>query len=225
MLLDACVLTIVRDGDDYLEACMRAVIPYVKRVRITVDSRSTDRSWSIANRLREEFSNVEPSIFAVTNPIRDLVEMRNSQMYFPEKWGFIVDSDELHPFIKDVELGDRDAYALNCYAVWNRDHIHKSSSRARIGRIFRNTQGLRWIGRFGKEALYNGNKKVFTKDTEILPQRYIHFPHLKKDQWRNELNQARVADGKYLSKTPERIISIIDTIHENMSSVPRFRDR
>src|SRR3990167_7224430 len=173
--------------------------------------------------LKEEFSNVETAVFVVKNPITDLVAMRNSQMNFPEKCGFVVDSDEYHPFVKEVHLGDENAYAFNCYAVWSRNHIHKSSSKARIGRIFRNTQGLRWTGKFGKEALYNGDKKVFTKDTVALSQKYIHFTHLKKDRWRNELNQLRVADGKYLSKTPKCIINIIDAIHENMPNVPQFR--
>lgn len=221
-MLDACVLTIARNSDDYLELCIRAVAPYVKRVRITVDSRSTDRTWSVAKRLREEFLNVEVNWFPVKQPSTDLVAMRNSQLGFPEKWGVIVDSDELHPFIDELRPLDADSYALQCWAVWNATLAHKQSSQSKIGRIFKNYPDLEWRGPFNKETLFNGKKRVF-EDAILLPYRYIHFTHIKKDSWRAEMNKTRVADSRSLTPMPEDIIRIIQRTCEKVPNV-RFRE-
>ena len=223
-MLDACVQTIARNAEDYLYPCLSKVAPYVKRVRLTVDSRSTDNTTRVAERLAREFPNVELGTYHVERPISDLVEMRNSQLGFPEKWGFIVDSDEYHQDVDKYEFGGEDAYAFRCYALWGRDTIHKSSSKAVIGRVFRNGPDVVWRGRWGKESLYRGSEKVFLKVSPVLPFKYIHFTHIKHDPWREELGQERVADGKFLSKTPPEIIRIVDEIHEKaLPFLPIYR--
>lgn len=157
-------------------------------------------------------------MFEVKEPLTDLVDMRNSQMGFPEEWGFIVDSDEFHYEVP--VLGNADAYAFHCWAPWEGNMGHKASQRAIIGRIFRNSPDIEWRGNFGKEKLYNGDKRVFD-DAVVLPNRYIHFTHLKKDNWRQELKQLRVADGRDLSKLPDNVIKIIDYVYEEMSTMWR----
>ncbi len=221
-MLDACVQTLVRNADDYLYLCIAAVAPYVKRVRIAFDTRSTDKTIFVIRNLMRDFKNVE--MFFVTdieNPLVDLVEARNRLLNFQEEWGMIVDSDEFHYDFPSLLLGDADAYLCTCYAIWNATKIHRSSSRARIGRFFRNKPDLKWKGAFGKEQLFCGDNLVF-KDVPVLPYKYIHFTHIKKDTWRSELNQKRVADGKNLSDTPQEIISIINNIHENLPFVPKY---
>ena len=215
-MIDACVMTMVRDGDDYLYPCIAAVAPHVKRVKIAVDGRSKDNTRMIAIQLAADFPNVSVWQAPVRDPLIDLVAIRNSMLSFTEKWGWIVDSDELHYIIPN--LGEADAYSFMCFAPWNTTHGHKASQRAIIGRIFRNKPGLEWRGKFGKEKLYCGDKRVFDESV-LLPYRYIHFTHLKKDKWREEMNQRRVADGRSLSPLPEDVIKVIEHVHENMPNV------
>lgn len=205
-------MTIARNAEDYLSLCIRAVAPFVKTVKITVDSRSTDNTWKIATALMKEFRNVQATVFKVENPLKDLVAMRNSQFPFDEEWGFIVDSDEYHFDMEHYHLGGQSAYAFQCYAIWNETRAHKSSSRARIGRIFRNYGKLQWKGKFGKEVLYRDNLPVF-RNPLLLPHKYIHFTHVKKDKWRKEMKQERIADDKHLFTMPNHIISLVKEVY------------
>lgn len=212
-MLNACVLTIVRDGDDYLEPVIDAVAPYVKSVRITIDSRSQDNTRQVVEALAKKHPNIKHKEFRITSPLADLVNMRNDQMGFEEEWGFIVDSDEFHYDASKYELGKAYAYSFHCDAPWDEYRAHGASGKAVIGRIFRNGYNLRWLGRFGKEVLYD-YKPVFTKNTTRMPYRYLHFTHLKKDKWREEVGQKRVADGRKLYDMPARLTKIIQEIHE-----------
>lgn len=213
-MLNACVLTIVRDGDEYLGPVIDAVAPFVKSVRITVDSRTKDKTREIVEALANKHSNIKHKNYLVTNPLADLVDMRNDQMNFEEDWGFIVDADELHYDIDKYTLGKELSYAFQCHAPWNETEAHGASGKARIGRIFRNMYGYKWKGRFGHEVLYRTNKPAFNKDTKLLPYRYLHLTHLKKDVWRKEMGQERVADGRKLYKLPDNLIKIIKQLHE-----------
>lgn len=212
---------IVRNGDDYMTPCIEAVAPHVKKIKICMDSRSNDDTYLQITRLVQKFPNVEGDIYKVLEPRKDLVGMRNTLLSFDEEWGLIMDSDEYHYDIQNLTVGEKDAYLLSCYAVWNETHIHKSSSRAKIGRLFRNKPNLLWKGSFGKEKLYCGDKLVF-EDAPVLPYKYIHFTHIKKDTWRQEMRQRRIADGKNLSKTPKEIINIIHNLHEILPFVPQY---
>lgn len=209
---NVCAMMIVRNGEDYIGQCLRVIAPHVKRIKVAIDSRSKDRTGMIVLSLTEEFPHIEVSTFVIGNPGVDLVAMRNHQLSFNEEWGFIVDSDEYHQDIDKYQLGDEDAYALQCWSVWDGTHAHRSSSKPVIGRFFRNRTNLEWRGKWGKEALYCGDRGVF-EDSTLLPYRYIHFTHLKNDNWREEMGQNRVADGKYLIRMPDEIIQTIKEIH------------
>jgi len=213
-MVDACVLTVVRDGDDYLEAVIDAVAPHVSSVRITVDSRSADNTREVVARLCKRHKNITSKEFEIRNPLADLVNMRNDQMGFSEPWGFIVDSDELHYDMPRYELGTRSVYALRCDAPWNEKQAHGASGKAIIGRFFRNSGNPEWRGRWGREVLYRNNQPAFSKSTPLLAYKYLHFTHLKKDNWRKELNQKRVADDRKLYDLPIELTNIIKKIHE-----------
>lgn len=224
-MFDACVMTLVRNGADYLEPCVLQVVDKVSSVKITIDSRSDDGTRNIAHRLAARYPQISVREHVVVEPLIDLVEARNSQLDFVETWGFIMDSDEFHWDILNYELSDvADAYALQCHAPWPaRGKGHKASAKAVIGRIFRNTGVLRWNGTFGKEKLYRGEREVFA-DAVLLPHRYIHFTHLKHDDWRTELHQRRIADGRALYQLPDNIIRIIHNIHgEREKGLPAVR--
>ena len=216
-------MTLVRNGEDYLEPCISVVAPHVKAVQIILDSRSDDSTLDVVKRLAEKFSNVEWTVFPVTDPLKHLVEIRNQFLPFEEEWGFIVDSDEYHQDIAQYSFGDEcKACAFQNWSVWNERQAHRSSSRAVVGRVFRNSPGLVWRGAWGKEVLYDYGEPIF-REAEILPHRYIHFTHLKKDNWREEMKQKRVADGKFLSPMPSEIINKVKEIHETYVPDMRFR--
>lgn len=219
-MLDICTMTIVRDGEDYIGQCLAVVAPHVKRMKVAIDGRSKDRTGMIVLELASVFPHIEVSTFSVQKPSEDLVAMRNSQLGFPEKWGFILDSDEYHQDIASYELGEEDAYGFQCWAVWNETHAHHQSSNTNIGRIFKNHPDVVWRGRWGKETLFLGDKKVFGVPP-MLPYRYTHFTHVKKDHWRKEMNQNRIADSRHLIKMPENVIHLIQKIHEGLPFVPR----
>ena len=215
-MLNACVNTIVRNGDEFLELCITTILPYIKCVIITVDSRSNDRTLEIVKNLSIN-PKVKFSIVDIVNPKIDLVDARNKQLEaIQEEFGWIVDADEFHPFVKKIVLGNKDAYGFLAWSPWNKTHAHKATSKYPIGRIFRMKPTLKWRGKWGKERLYDEDKKVFD-NMELLPMRYIHLTHLKKEVWRKEMGQERVADGKHLSKLPENIIKILNENLPNLS--------
>ncbi len=210
-MLDICINTIVRNSEDTIRFCLNSVLPQVKRAIVTIDDRCNDRTPDIIQEMAREYRNIEIDYFEVKNPKVDLIKMRNAQLkrtYEPYVW--IVDSDEYYPKL-EIELKNK-VYAFQCWSIWNRIHAHKSSSRAIIPRIFKNNN-LKWTGKFGKERLSE-------KEPTLLPIKYVHFTHLKKDNWREEMNQRRVADGKFLVPLPEDIKIIVKDFYENMQNVP-----
>lgn len=212
-MLDITVNTLVRDGDEFLELCIETVLPYVKRVIITVDMRSTDKTEEIAERLAKKDKKIIVSYIDGNDPFTSLVQARNSQLkYIDTEFGFIIDADEWHPFIKEMTLGNKDAYGFYAFSPWTFELAHKATSRNPIGRIFRMKPGLQWRGKFGNEQLFDGEKLVFVKEEmmrDMIPQRYVHFTHVKKEVWRKEMGQERVADGRGLIKMPDNIIKKI----------------
>lgn len=238
-MLDACVQTIVRNGEDYLEPCILQVVDHVSTVKITIDSRSTDNTRDIAARLEKQFPDkIQVRGFQVEDPLVSLVAMRNSQLDFNETWGFIIDSDEFHYDVSNYHFGSETstatAYAFQTFTPWTfRGKGRKASDRAVVGRVFKNKGVLQWRGTFGKEKLYRGDEQVFKedkskkefaeryRDLKVLPHRYIHFTNLKQDDWRTELKQQREADDPSLYQLPDNIIRIIHNIHgERETSLP-----
>lgn len=228
-MLNICSTTIVRDGDDVIELCLSSVLPYVTRAIVTVDDRSKDDTLKILHRMQARFSNLEVDTFHVTDPLTDLVEIRNRQLArVKEQLCWIVDSDEYYfgDVVEDIQdevnktFNWYDVYALRCWAPWDRMNGHKSSSKAVIPRIFKMKPSIKWKGRFGNEMLYNGSSNIFLPSNPhllVLPYRYIHFTHLKKDPWRKELHRERVADDKFLYPLGMDITHVIDKFYENQN--------
>ena len=205
-MLDACVNIIVRNGDDFIAPVLRAVRPYAKRVRVGLDSRSTDKTKEILKVLGVEVVELE-----IKNPKTDLVALRNKLLDgVEERYVWVVDSDEYYPkkVVEElwVYLGYADVYTLNCYAPWSTTTGHKSSSKPEIPRFFIN-DGRRWTGRFGKERLHKQGDYIVN-----IPLRYIHLTHFKKDDWRKELGQDRVADGKFTYPLPDWVTKELESL-------------
>ena len=144
-MFDICVNMIVRDGDDTIEFCLESVLPYVKRAIVTIDSRTKDRTREVLARMKARWNNLEVREFAVENPATDLVEMRNSQLIgVREPYIWIIDADEYYPkcAIEKIRFSDKfEIYAFQCWAIWNREKAHWSSSKPQIARIFKMTDG------------------------------------------------------------------------------------
>ena len=194
---------IVRNGAEFIKPVIEAVMPYVKRIKVGIDGRCTDGTMQILSDM-----GVEWTWFAINSPKKDLVDLRNLLLEkVQEKYILVLDSDELHPdcsFFSEVK--DADVYTLQCHAPWTKTMGHKASARAKIPRIFKN-DGRRWTGHFGREQLHKPRDVVVD-----IPYRYIHLTHLKKDNWREEMNQRRVADGKSLYKLPDSVIKELNKI-------------
>lgn len=213
-MLDVCVNMIARDAEDTIRASLESILPYVKRVILTIDGRSKDKTEEIAWKLFDEYKNLEVSKFPIVSPQMDLVKMRNLQIdRVDEPWVWIIDADEVYPeeVIEQIKLeNDCDVYAFRCWAVWDKDNVHRSTSERKIPRIFRMNPNRRWEGVFGKEQLQTKNDRI-----KVLDLRYVHLTHVKKNQWRSELKQERTVDGKKLRAIPLEIKHIVDKFYEN----------
>src|SRR3990167_1253732 len=166
MKINAYTNTIVRNGEDVVRFCLSSILPYVEKAIVTIDSRSNDNTRGILKEMKKEFPNLEVDEYEVRDPVKDLVIMRNLQLLKSKgKWVWIVDSDEYYPKdtmdslvnILNFEENDYDVYALKCWAIWDKEKGHKSSSKAVIPRIFRKDYSLFWKGNFGREKLYKGS--------------------------------------------------------------------
>lgn len=212
-MLNICVHCLTRDGQ-FLDLTIRAVAPNVKTVIIAIDSRSSDKTFSIVEQLRLEFSNIIVYHTIINDPIDDLVSVRNKMIQMTvEPYIWIVDDDEYYPDweIKTIKLAKHISYGFRRYSPWTETMCDESTSRSPAMRIFKNLNGVKWEGIWGKEKLMYGEVN-FCYEYQILPQRYIHFTHWKKDVWRKEMNHIRKVDGKHLLPMPENIINLIKTI-------------
>ena len=210
-MFDITTNTLVRNGEDTIEMCLESVLPYVKKGIVTLDSRSKDNTFYILQSLKQKYSNLDVYIHIVKDPIADIIVMRNEQLKkVNTPWMWIVDSDEVYtndviPIIEQME--DKDVYAFQCWSVWNHTHAHKSTSTRIIPRIFKMKENMEWQGKFGKEF-------ITREEPILLPYRYVHFTHVKNEDWRGELHQERTVDGKTLTPMPESIIPIVKNYYD-----------
>lgn len=221
---------IVRNGEDVIRFCLLSVLLYVERVIVTVDSRSNDNTRNILQEMQKEFFNLEVDEYQIRDPVIDLVAMRNLQLSkVREKWVWIVDSDEYYSektmkmieYVLNFDKNEYDTYAFRCWAVWDDENGHKSSSKSIIPRVFRRQDGMQWRGKWGEESIYKGDINMCMDDDprfRELSLRYIHLTHIKKDPWRKEMGQERVADGKYLYPLPQEVINIIKNFKQQQKN-------
>lgn len=228
-MIDACVNMLARDSADYIEPCLESVLPYVNRAIVLVDSRSKDCTWDILKRMKTKWPDkLEPSIFCIREPFRDLVAARNFMLSrITERFGWIVDSDEYYPpdVMPKLERVLRKvwgvmAFGLSSWAVWDEKQAHKVTSGRYSTRIFRNSSNLTWHGQFGNEKLMLGDIDLCD---EFLPLdfKYVHFTHLKADKWREELGHKRRIDvnNVALVPLPDNIITIVDKLYGKYKKV------
>ena len=238
---------IVRNGEDFVLPCLEAVLPFASQVLVTVDSRSRDQTKTILYGLQKKWSKLGVYVWKVDNPLLDLVAMRNDQLERSTgEWVWIVDSDEYYlsteipkmwQTIGDLHIEeDCNFFSVKTISPWTMTLCHRGSSNimsgAKVLRIVRNSPRLKWLGSWGKEQLtYNSesisDRRRETKNHRRLNFSFIHFTHWKKDAWRQEMNQLRIADARCLKPMSSAIIKELETlnnkyfIYEKMSLVQR----
>ena len=222
-MIDICVHMMVRNGEDCVKQSLISVLPYVKKVIVCLDSRSSDGTWQILQELTQKFSNLIIYPFEVKNPVIDLVRMRNFMIAGSlERFCWIVDSDEVYPksIIEKLPQYLRHngvlAYGFKSWTIWDKDRAHGSTSNRPTMRIFRNFKGLEWVETFGREKLMLGDINL-CYDYWLLPYRYIHYTLLKSDDWRQELGYVRTVDDRKLVELPEDIKLIVKDYVEKKS--------
>lgn len=210
-MFDVTVHTIVRNEAGLAKFCLSSALALAETGLIYIDSRSNDGTEVELRKAFLHRPEVKVVSFEIKKPLEDLVRMRNKQIRETKtKWIWIVDSDEFYPLenlselLKTVTGGKGHAFSLPFWSIWNRTHLHKSTSKRPTLRFVKNFQGLQWRGTFGKETLCIGENRI---EGIELPFRYIHFTHVKKDDWRSDLKQNRTIDGKFLIPIPQQIIS------------------
>lgn len=217
-MLDACVHMLVRDGMPFIAPSLEAVLPHVSRVIVAIDSRTVDETRNAISNLKWKYPHLYYEIFEICDPLNDLVNARNAMLAATyEKWVWVVDADEFYPVweIRKIigSIGEDDAYAWYFWAVWDSQHAHKSTTNTPAIRLFKNTGKLKWIGRFGKETLVS-DKTIYSarknKNVRLLDNvRYVHFTHVKKNAWRDEMNQKRTVDDRKLVELPNDVKEIV----------------
>ena len=189
-----CSHTIVRNGADFVEPCLRQILPYVDRALVSVDLSSKDETIDILKRLEKEYKNLELSYFLSDN-LKGLTEERNRQLEkTTEDWFWIVDGDEYY-LKEDIEkiLSDLDKkYICYEFSFWfpvSLTEHHYNYSRTFAPRIFRKEPEMKWKRAFPKETLHNKGLRIYSKTSPEIKRhnvRYIHFSHLKNWSWRKE---------------------------------------
>lgn len=225
-MINATINTLVRNGDDFLKPCLESVLPYVSEAIVFVDSRSTDKTREVLYGLGQEYHNLSVFEVEINKAKEDLVKARNMQLAASRKteWIWIVDSDEFYlpETIEEIMYWSssphKDVLALPSWAIWNKEYYHVSTSKIYSGRLFRNYNKLEWRGKFGKEKLFWGEKTLWNNqrsEVKFLDSRYIHFTHVKKDKWREEMGQLRRADNRNLRPLSPALIEVIKNVYEN----------
>ena len=223
-MFDITVNTLTRGGE-FLYQSVASVALYVPQYILGVDSRIEQKYKIVVNQLKNDLPHIEVLEYQIKDPLKDLVLARNDMLQrSKQQYVWIVDDDEIYP--KDqVEMlmpyiSNDVGYAVQCWAMWDKETAHKSTSKLWIDRIFKNPKNLKWWGNFGKERLYNDeniwmcSKRNF--NIKKVPIKYLHFTHVKKPTWRVELNKYRRADGRKLTKLPENIKEEIKKIYEKI---------
>ena len=216
--------TIVRNGVDFVELCLVSVLPYSSESLVYVDSRSNDGTYDKLLALRNQYPQLVVERDSVSDPVWDLVEMRNKQLKRSTgDWILILDSDEYYPkesiegLIQTVETHPNHLFfSPFVWSIWTMVEAHRASSSRPALRLVRNLPDLKWQGLFGGEKLVFQGKDIAWKQGRYMgiPEHfkcsdihYVHFTHWKSDNWREELNQHRISGGKFVLKMPDVIIN------------------
>jgi glycosyltransferase involved in cell wall biosynthesis len=224
---------IVRDEEQFLESCLRQVIPYVNRILIAVDSRSSDKTEEIVRKLVDEFPLkvfAEFPIIGDEDWMRDLGEIQNRQLKMTtEKWVWSLDGDEYYPTesleqlrnkLNEDVVGD-DGYAFYFWYLIDKKHfIRRKQFMGYLERIWRNKDTLIWR-RYSPEDksfyhLYDEKCQLhFRKTTrikKIWEVQYIHFSRLKNWSWRKDSGNTTLPRSHYIKELPSWVINIVNKL-------------
>ena len=217
---------IVKNEAEFIEPCIRQVVPYVNRILIGVDSRSSNGTKDIVDRLAKEFLNIYVEYFYLgENWQEDLVKVQNAQLKATtEEWIWSLDGDEYYPtysikrLIEHLNKDIYDGYAFKFWYLVDKEHIYnRKQFVGHLERIWRNKPTLYWKGKFPGTHIHDGKLYMWFRKTERVRRlddvEYIHFSRLKKSSWRKDMEGIELYNGKYLKKVPEHIQTEIDKVY------------
>lgn len=193
-----CSNTLLKNSADFVEPCLKSVLPYVDRAIVSVDRTSTDGTIEIMERMAKENPKIDLDFYEISEPNTDLPKQRERQLKkTTEDWVWIVDDDEYYlpsDAVKLKELADTDtehsAFALRAWFAIDEKHYHPYRGQHKMERIFRNKPSLHWTGLWSKEAIYDGTLWLshYLPEAKVLQihdqVRYLHFSYLKNYTWR-----------------------------------------
>lgn len=221
------VHTICKNSADFLELCLKQVIPYVDIVRLYCDKDSEDGTDKIAKRLSEKNENIKLTFYEVKDPIKDLVAVRNKMLDESiADWIWILDDDEFYTNSQIEEIKEElarseyNAYALPFWFILDKNHYHPQRSKSFAERFFRNKDTLEWKGNFSREAIHDENGWMDSKrrkDIVRIPEMYIHLSYLKKYSWRDKFGKKKFLYPDYnqtnkRKELPENIKTLLQII-------------
>lgn len=200
--------TLCKNSADFVEVCLKQVLPFITKAIVSADKSSTDGTPEILERLKGENPKIELDYYTISEPFKDLVAERNKQLQKTKtEWIWILDDDELYleeqikNIFKVLEEGRADAYLIPCWFPVDKEHYYPSKG-AWAERFFRNIPNIKWEGEFLHETI-----KI--PKTRIKTASYIHLSYLKANSWRKEWNILPYPRFENLKELPKDIKDIL----------------
>ncbi|HEC64669.1 MAG TPA: glycosyltransferase [bacterium] len=235
-MVKICSHTIVKNGADFIEPCLRQILPHVNRALVSIDDRSSDGTVEIIKKLEKEYDNLDVDYFTVKDS-KDLVEARNRQIErTTEDYFWVVDDDEywleedIKRLFKHFEKYDDLAFRVTFWFPINDKQCWLLETRhSQIERVFKNVPGMVWYKTFPAERIhYKGTHLIRThkRDRLLKDIFYIHFSYLKDHGWRNETPPRRRSKGLISWRYPlldeglHKIVDMPPKISEIVKNMP-----
>ena len=224
--MNISVNTMIKNGEDFIEVCLKAVLPYVSEVIVSIDKKSTDNTVSIIREIASRNNKIKIDYFEVDD-FRKLTEIRNQQLKKSTgDWIWILDDDEYYSkedieiILKEMETCGKDNIALKKKFVLPDYRYHPRFSIKHIERIFKNKSTLEWKGQFQFECVYDGEKRIWLgRNPDLIyisEGEFIHLSHLKKSSWRkdNKAKEFNTYSKEQLAKFPRLSDKIINNLKD-----------
>lgn len=224
--------TICKNSEEFIEVCLKQVLPFVDVARVYCDVASDDGTKEILERMSKENEKIKLKYYEVENPLEDLVKARNMGLKEATcDWIWILDDDEYYPtsaiekIVKYLEITKADVAALPyCFVISGEQYVPRRSKKA-TDRFYRNKPGLEWKGNFMYETMHDKQGRLGIQYDEasgrqfILPCQYFHLSYFKKYSWRNIIAKSRSRYPNYknhpqfLRRLPQEIIDELRNIN------------
>ena len=221
--------TIVKNGADFIESCLRQVLPFMKTSYVSVDTCSSDGTVTILQRLEQEYINLKLDYFTPGEDWQhDTTDAFNRQLSkIQSTWILAMDDDEYWATLElkklmrllDEAKQEDNGYAFHGYYLIDKEHIYTAKNWDGFSdRVFRNKPNLQWKYCFPPIKIYDGKNPLYWRRNKTVKQveniEFIHFSLLKKSSWRKDICQVQPEIGnyvpRYIKRVPDWVIKEIE---------------